>query len=447
MIRSRNPIHQKRWLFGIVLIALFGGGLGVGRAFRADPPRQHEPARASEEEPAPTEEQFAVNDTLRRGDTLTSVLLRQHVHVQEIGQVLERIREDELFSPRALRPGQVVTVVRDDFGTVQRLEVALSPEEIYSFEPRGDSLLASRVDVDREVRLRKFEGRIVSSFDEAVRRSGGDYRLTLKVADVLAYDVDFFTDVREGDWFSLLVEEKFVAGEFLDYGEIVYASYAGERAQTEAIAYRWNDGRDGGHYTPAGEALRKAFLRSPLNYRRISSHFGRRFHPISKVYKHHSGMDFAADAGTPVVALGDGVVEFCGWKGGYGKAVILRHDQRIETLYGHFKGFAKGLRRGDRVRQGDLIGYVGSTGNATGPHLHFEVIDRGRKIDPAGFQAHNQPAAPIPDAERSAFRQRAMQVRELDQELVAGQIVPPDALFDVQPELAYVGEDAFSGLR
>jgi murein DD-endopeptidase MepM/ murein hydrolase activator NlpD len=445
MIPVRHPALKNRWLATAVLFALFVVGLGVGRAFRAESLPPEEPPALESEAPAP--EYFAVNDTIRRGDTLTSVLLRQRVPVQEIGRVLERVRHDELFSPRGLRPGQVVTVVRDDYDAVQRLEVALSAEEIYSFEPRGDSLLASRVDVDRTVRLRKFEGRIVSSFDEAVRRAGGDYRLTLKVADVLAYDVDFFTDVREGDWFSLLVEEKFVGGDFLDYGEIVYASYSGEKAQTEAIAYRWNEGRDGGHYTPAGQALRKAFLRSPLNYRRISSHFGRRFHPISKVYKHHSGMDFAADAGTPVVALGDGVIEFCGWKGGYGKAVILRHDARLETLYGHFKGFAKGLRRGDRVRQGEVIGYVGATGNATGPHLHFEVIDRGRKIDPAGFQARNQPAAPIPEQEMRAFRNRATQVRDLDQELVAGQIVDPQMLFEVQPELALIDPDDLSSLR
>lgn len=446
MIQARHPNRKNRWLAAVVLFGLFVAGLGVGRAFRVES-SDSEVAPLALEDQSEAEEFFAINDTIRRGDTLTSVLLRQRVQVQEIGKVLERIRRDELFSPRGLRPGQVVTVVRDDYGTVQRLDVALSAEEIYSFEHRGDSLLASRVNVDRMVRLRKFEGRIVSSFDEAVRRAGGDYRLTLKVADVLAYDVDFFTDVREGDWFSLLVEEKFVAGDFIDYGEIVYASYAGEKAQTEAIAYRWNEGRDGGHYTPAGEALRKAFLRSPLNYRRISSHFGRRFHPISRVYKHHSGMDYAADAGTPVVALGDGVVEFCGWKGGYGKAVVLRHDQHLETLYGHFKGFAKGLNRGDRVRQGDLIGYVGSTGNATGPHLHFEVIDHGTKIDPAGFQAQNQSAAPIPASERSAFRSRSMQVRDLNHELVAGQIVDPETLLDVQPDLALLDPDALSSLR
>ncbi|MEZ4653138.1 MAG: M23 family metallopeptidase [Candidatus Eisenbacteria bacterium] len=168
---------------------------------------------------------------------------------------------------------------------------------------------------------------------------------------------------------------------------------------------------------------------------------------MSHVYKHHSGIDYAADAGTPVVALGDGTVEFCGWKGGYGKTVILKHGSTVETLYGHFKGFAPGLRRGARVRQGDLVGYVGSTGNATGPHLHFEVIDHGRKIDPAGFQARNQPAEPIPDSERAAFRQLAEQVRGLEQNLVAGQIVGIETLVPAQAQLALADPEAVGSLR
>ncbi|MEZ4653137.1 MAG: hypothetical protein R3E12_05890 [Candidatus Eisenbacteria bacterium] len=205
MIELPNRKHRDRWVTTAVLVALFVVGLGVGRAFRSEAP---EPAEVVvDTATASGVERFsAVNDTIRRGDTLTSVLLRQRVEVQEIGRILERIRSDDLFSPRALRPGQFVTVSRDDYGMFRGLQITLSPEEIYRFDLEGDSLLASRVDVDETVRLRKFEGHIVSSFDEAVRRAGGDYRLTLKVADVLAYDVDFFTDVREGDWFSLLVE-------------------------------------------------------------------------------------------------------------------------------------------------------------------------------------------------------------------------------------------------
>lgn len=363
-----------------------------------------------------------VRDTVRRGDTLSGLLLRNRLAVQEIGRIRQLIREEELFSPRSLRPGQTLELVRDDYGRFRELRFTLSPEEIYAFRSDGDSLFAQREEVDRHVRLRKLAGSVESSFDEAIRSAGGDYRLTLKVSDVLAYDVDFFTDVRRGDQFQLLVEETFVSDQFIGYGEIVYASYQGERATCEAVHYRWGED-SGGHYTVTGDALRKAFLRSPLSYRRISSTFGNRFHPVLKRMRHHSGVDYAADHGTPVQALGDGVVDHCGWKGGYGNTLRIRHRNNLQTLYGHLSGFGKGLKKGSKVSQGDIIGYVGQTGLATGPHLHFEVIDRGRQVNPLGLQ--NEPAEPIPAEERERYLHWAAQVRELGEFLVTGQVVDP----------------------
>lgn len=372
--------------------------------------------------PRPAPRWTTVADTVRRGDTLSGVLLRNRVGVQEIGQILHRMRTDDLFSPRSLRPGQVLTVSRDAFGGFRQLRFEVSREDVLVFEAVGDSVEASYADLDREVRLRKFEGEIRSSFDEAVQRSGGDYRLTLKVADLMAYDIDFMTQPRVGDRFEVLVEEKFIEGEFLGYGEIVYANYDGALADCEAFYYEWGDGADG-HYLADGRAMKKAFLKSPLNFRRISSHFGKRFHPIRKVYKHHTGVDYAASSGTPVVALGDGVVDYCGWKGGYGNAIRIRHNKRMQTLYGHLKGFAKGVAKGTRVEQNQVIGYVGKTGLATGPHLHFEMIENGRQIDPLAFD--NEPAEPIPAEHLEEYLRWAAQVRDLEHDLLAGQIVPP----------------------
>jgi len=369
----------------------------------------------------PTLRVEAVSDTVERGDTFSSVLMRNRVSVQEIGRILTRMRTDDLFSPRALRPGQILTVSRDEYGVFEKLRFEISPEEVLVFAPHGDSLHAEYEDVDREVRLRKMEGQIVSSFDEAVRRAGGDYRLTLQVADLLAYDVDFFTEVRENDRFVLLVEERFVRGRFIGYGEVIYASYEGRVAQCETIYYSWNDGEDDGHYLANGEAMKKAFLKSPLNYRRISSHFGHRKHPTLKVRKHHTGVDLAADRGTPIVALGDGIVTLCGRNGGYGNCIKIKHNARIVTLYGHLHKFAKGMHTGRRVSQNEIIGYVGSTGRATGPHLHFEVIENGRQINPMKFE--NEPAEPIPAGEREPFLRWAGRVRSVKDDLVAGQVM------------------------
>lgn len=435
MTDRRATNRRGRLHAALALILLFAIGLGAGRYLGPQGPAEDLFA-GDVFETRNTPEPFAeaVCDTLRRGDTLTSILLRNRVEVQRIGQVLERVRSEQLFSPKALRPGQSLTVVRDEFGSLQRLRFDLSPEDIFVFETHGDSLVASRAEVDREVRLRKFEGQVTSSFDEAIRRAGGDYRLTLKVADVLAYDVDFLTEVHDGDYFSLLVEERFVNDQLIGYGDVVHAVYHGERANCEALAYHWNNGSNGGHYTPDGQALRKAFLKSPLNFRRISSFFGRRLHPIMNKVRHHSGVDYAADAGTPVVALGDGIVSYCGWKGGYGKTVQIRHDRSVETLYGHFRGFAKGLRAGQQVTQGEVIGYVGQTGNATGPHLHFEVVKNGEQIDPLSFE--NQPANPIDPDQMDDFARFASRLRDLNENMVAGQVVDEAVLDVVEPALA-----------
>ena len=385
-----------------------------------------------------------VRDTVKRGDTLSGLLLRNRLAVQEIGRIRQLIREQDLFSPKHLRPGQTLELVRDDYGRFQNLRFTLSPEEIYAFRAVGDSIVAEQEEVDRHVRLRKLAGKVESSFDEAIRTAGGDYRLTLKVSDVLAYDVDFFTDVRRGDEFNLLVEERFVADQFVGYGEVVYAAYDGERAGCEAVHYSWGDDL-GGHYTPEGNAMRKAFLRSPLNYRRISSTFGSRFHPVLKRMRHHSGVDYAADHGTPVEALGDGTVDYRGWKGGYGNTVRIRHRNGMQTLYGHLSRFAKNVQKGSKVSQGDVIGYVGQTGMATGPHLHFEVIERGRQINPMSLK--NEPAEPIPSEELDRYLEWASRIRGLGEQLVTGQIVDPYTPGGQEPGLALVGSNGSSPAR
>jgi murein DD-endopeptidase MepM/ murein hydrolase activator NlpD len=440
----RGPGPPRRvWMYAVLLvgagIAVFAGIRGSRSVLEltvADPGRAELAAPASP--PAREPYYTTVSDTIRRGDTLSGILLRNHVAVQEIARIQQRIRELGLFSPRKLKPGRVVSLSRDEYGTFRRLRYEASPEEIYLFEDTGDSLLARMEAVEKRTRLRKLEGRVDpgSSFDEAIRKCGGDYRLTLKVSDIFAYDVDFFTDVRQGDRFQLLVEERFVNGRFVGYGDVLYANYEGERAQCEAIHYSWGDGT-GGYYDAQGHALKKAFLRSPLNYRRISSTFGNRMHPILKRMRHHDGIDYAAGAGTPVVALGDGVVDYKGWKGGYGNALRIRHKRSLQTLYGHLKRFARGIKKGTRVEQGQVIGYVGQTGLATGPHLHFEVIENGRAINP--LRLRNEPAKPIPAPEHESFLLWAGQVRDLNSYLVTGQVLDPFRPDELPQALAQAG--------
>jgi murein DD-endopeptidase MepM/ murein hydrolase activator NlpD len=382
-----------------------------------------------------------ITDTVRRGDTFSGLLIRNRLGMQDIARVLETTRRLRLFSPRSLQPGQTISLERDEYGLLRRLTFCLSPEETYVYEVRGDSLVAWQQPVTREVRLRKFEGRIDDTVDDAIRGAGGDYRLTLKFADVFAYDVDFLTEVQPGDRFTLLVEERFADGQFLGYGEILYGRYEGKSADGSAIYYRGAGSPRGGYYDQKGRALKKSFLRAPLNFRRISSYFSNaRFHPIKKIFRPHHGVDYAASVGTPVVAVADGGVTFAGWKGGYGRFIEVRHSGGTETRYGHLSRIAPGVRPGGHVSQGQVIGYVGSTGLSTGPHLHYEMVQNGASINPLTLK--NLPSEPIPTAEMEQFSSWTHDLEQMEQVLLAGQVIEQFEPSRLQASLAQLQSDA-----
>jgi murein DD-endopeptidase MepM/ murein hydrolase activator NlpD len=426
----RMPGRVDAWWAGRLRFAWLLLPLLLGCAAIPFLRHRHDPAR-SPADPAPavsaeTSDSDAVwetiTDTVRRGDSFSGLLLRNRLGLQEITRVLEATRRLRLFSPRSLQPGQVLAMERDEYGALRRLTFTLSPEEVYVYEVRGDSLVAWQQPVAREVRLRKFEGRIDDTVDGAIRDAGGDYRLTLKFADVFAYDVDFLTEVQAGDRFTLLVEERFADGQFLGYGEILYGRYDGQHAAGTAVYYRGAGAPRGGDYDLKGRALKKSFLRAPLNFRRISSLFSTaRFHPILKILRPHCGIDYAAATGTPVVAVADGGVAIAGWNGGYGRFVEIRHAGGTTTRYGHLSRIAPGLHAGSHVSQGQVIGYVGSTGLATGPHLHYEMAQNGVPINPLTLR--NLPAEPIPPADIEEFTDWSHGLEELERVLLAGQVL------------------------
>lgn len=388
--------------------------------------RIHGPIAPNESEPKPDPAPsllatYTVADTVHRGDTLAGLMLRNRMALTEIERVLREIRTHQYFSPRSILPGQVVEFTRSESGQLCSLRIRCSPEEIFVFELSPDSLRSFAQAVECDLRVRKLAGSIRSTLEEAVLAAGGESKLAVKLADVLSCEIDFFTEVHKGDQFGFLIEERFVEGAFVGYGEILYGWYEGK--ETDAgIAYFRSDGSRGGYYDLDGKSLKRAFLKSPLNYRRISSHFSKsRFHPILKTYRPHHGVDYAAASGTPVVALGDGTIEFAGWKGGYGKYVKIRHNRTHQTCYGHLSRFAAGIRSGAKVKQGEKIGYVGKTGLATGPHLHFEVIENGRSINPLAMKT--VPSDPIPDAKLGEFQGFVDNLRRAESRMAAGAIL------------------------
>ena len=270
----------------------------------------------------------------------------------------------------------------------------------YALFSLTDSLTAWRFQKDLEVNLARTSGVITSSLWNAVIANGGDANLAVHLSDVYAWTIDFF-GIQEGDCFDVVYDRQFIDGQPVGMGEVVCCNFVHRGDTIRAIAYE----QDGilGFYNEKGENLRKAFLKAPLNYRRISSTFSNnRYHPVLKIYRPHHGVDYAAPAGTPVSSIGDGVVIKKAYQaGGAGYYLKIKHNATYTTSYMHLQGYAKGIAEGVRVKQGQVIGYVGSTGVATGPHLDFRVYKDGTAIDP--LKMESPPADPIKKADMEQF--------------------------------------------
>ena len=267
-----------------------------------------------------------------------------------------------------------------------------------------DSLTAWRFQKEMEVNLDRTRGVIHSSLWNAVIENGGDASLAANLSDVYAWTIDFFS-IQEGDAFDVVYERQFIDGTPVGMGDILYCDFLHGGDTIRAIAFE-QDGQ-AGFYTEKGMNLRKAFLKAPLNYRRISSTFSNaRYHPIFKYYRPHHGVDYAAPAGTPVSSIGDGVVIKKAYQArGAGYYLKIRHNDTYTTSYMHLKGYAKGIAEGVRVKQGQVIGYVGSTGASTGPHLDFRVFKNGTPIDP--LKLESPPANPISEDNKAEFQKIA----------------------------------------
>jgi murein DD-endopeptidase MepM/ murein hydrolase activator NlpD len=248
---------------------------------------------------------------------------------------------------------------------------------------RGDAGFESlTIEAEIERRPAQLTGVVTSSLFAAAQKAGLSNRLVMELADIFGYDIDFALDLRDGDRFSVVYDQLYKHGDKLRDGDIVAAEFVNQGKTYRAMRYVDADG-NATYYTPDGDSLRKAFIRTPVDFIRISSGFTTgRLHPILNVIRAHKGVDYAAAIGTPVKATGDGIVDFVGVKSGYGNVVSIRHGAKYSTLYGHLSRFRAGLKVGQRVRQGQLIAYVGMTGLATGPHLHYEFRVNGVHQNP-----------------------------------------------------------------
>lgn len=270
----------------------------------------------------------------------------------------------------------------------------------YALFSLTDSLTAWRFQKEMEVRMARTSGVINSSLWNAVIENGGDASLAVHLSDAYAWTIDFF-GIQKGDSFDAVYDRQYIDDQPVGMGEVIFCNFVHCGDTIRAIAYE-QDGQLG-FYNEKGENLRKAFLKAPLNYRRISSTFSNsRYHPVLKIYRPHHGVDYAAPAGTPVSSIGDGVVIKKAYEaGGAGYYLKIKHNATYTTSYMHLKGYAQGIAEGVRVKQGQVIGYVGSTGVSTGPHLDFRVFKDGTPIDP--LKLESPPADPIKQSDMEQF--------------------------------------------
>jgi len=335
------------------------------------------------------------------GEAPATALLRSGVEPAAVTAALAEL--GRLVRVRAMQSRDDLRLFSRRDGSLARLEYQRYPERCYVVEATETGWEGNCTTLPVERVTRYLCGEVSGNLYDSVRRSGGSAGLVVELSDLFAWSFDFFTDTRNGDRFEVLVEERRVDGEPVGGGRILAGRYRPVAAEHALEAFYFAaPGADGGYYDGEGRSVRRAFLKSPLNYRRISSHFSHsRLHPILKKPRPHLGIDYAAPTGTPVVALGSGKVTHAGWIRGFGHTVKIKHTGNHLTQYAHLSRYAKGLRAGKRVSQGQVIGFVGSTGLSTGPHLDFRVQKNGRWINPLRLKGGR--SEPLADAHRDTY--------------------------------------------
>ncbi|NNE61616.1 MAG: peptidoglycan DD-metalloendopeptidase family protein [Woeseia sp.] len=324
--------------------------------------------------------QYDVFDhTVRRGDTLERVFRKNKVSLQDLARIVRLPEAKDHLT--MLRPGDTFEIQHDD-GRLMSLYRELSLTQALHISRDTDRFTTTLIERPIEIRRNHAYGRIETSLFESAVAAGLSDNVIMNLAGIFAWDVDFVLDIRTGDDYHILYEEIWQDGKFVSTGEIVAAEFNNAGRSNHAVRFIDRDGKSD-YFTPEGRSVRKAFIRAPVDFTRISSNFNpRRRHPVLNTIRAHRGVDYAAPRGTPIKAAGDGKVIFRGRKGGYGNAIILQHGGNITTLYAHMSSFAKKARVGRRVKQGQTIGFVGSTGLATAAHLHYEYRLNGAHRNP-----------------------------------------------------------------
>jgi murein DD-endopeptidase MepM/ murein hydrolase activator NlpD len=366
-----------------------------------------------------------------RGDTLIDILLSSGVARDDAAAAIDAL--NDVFQPKDLRPGQEIALGFDQQGGPSMEEGALQlasldlqasvERNVVVNRNDGGVFVAEAIDRPLELKLAMASGAIESSLFEAGQDAAVPLDILSQTIKAFSYDIDFQREIQPGDRFEIVYERyEDERGQLARTGGVLYAALVQEGVAKEIYRFQPEDGNSD-YYNAKGENVRKELLRTPLDVVHITSTFGMRKHPILGYSKMHKGVDFAATTGTPIFAAGDGVIAILGNQRGYGNYIRIKHNAQYATAYGHMSRFAKGLQQGSKVRQGDVIGYVGSTGMATGPHLHYEVLVDGAQINPMSVKLAGQK---LDGKELRRFEALKAEIKQLRKNLASQVLVARD---------------------
>ncbi len=407
-------------LSGFLFILLFIGGAGQDARARMSIP--HEEWLQADLNPATIAPDSRLrSERLRSGDHAVAALQRLGFGNVESHRMVQAA--NAIYHLKNVRVGQIFKRV-DNAEGIDFFYNIDARQRLHLHQDQGKHDWQASAE-KRQIfsRQRIASGSITGSLFASAERAGMDQRTTMNLVDIFAWDIDFARDMRRGDTFKVVYEERFDDEGKPLVSQILAARFSNQGKQFQAVRYEQVDGRVD-YFTPDGQSMRKAYLKAPVKFSRISSRFTlRRKHPILGYTRAHRGVDYAAPRGTPVHAIGDGYIAFKGWKHGYGRFILIRHTNRQHsTAYAHMSRYARGIKRGKHVRQGQVIGYVGMSGLATGPHLHFEFRSRGRAVNP--LTVKHPPARPVAKAERDRFMQQTApllgQLKQSSTEIIWG---------------------------
>ena len=355
-------------------------------------------------EPAPLVSESDISEelehTVKSGENLSSIFSKMDLSREDLHKILHANATGKMFAD--VEPGRDLVATVSPSGELEQLTYTKNPFETLVATRHDDEFDVKILSKKIDYQIARAKGAIKTSLFEDAQQAGLPGKLILKMSDIFAWDIDFAQNLQEGDQFTVVFEKLYVDGKEFDSGDILSVEFINQNKTYTAVRFEDNQGHTG-YYSPEGQGLRKAFLQTPLDFAVISSNFDlHRMHPVLNTIRAHKGVDYSAPIGTPVKTTADGNIVFRGKKNGYGNVVEIEHGEKYSTVYAHLSGFKSGQKLGSPIKQGDVIGYVGKTGLATGPHLHYEFKIDGQHVNPVTAKLPR--SLPMDDALLAKFK-------------------------------------------